>query len=255
MIIVILIIVGLLTGILAGMLGIGGGLIFTPVLYWLFQESGVDRPELWAIATSLFCTFASSLGGSLRHHLRSSAYLREGLMAGGFGVIGTSIGKLVSGSTYFTGGTFRILITALLIYSIGQLIYKTFFSRQLGKPVVNGDRELTLRELAGIGLAGGFIATLAGIGGGLLMVPIMHLALKQSYKRTVSISELAIVVISAAGAAQLWMYVDVIRALPLLLGSFVGAFAGVWLHDRTDIRLMKLMHAALMGFAAWALWG
>jgi uncharacterized membrane protein YfcA len=125
----------------------------------------------------------------------------------------------------------------------------------LGKPVVNQDRELTGWELAVIGLAGGFIATLAGIGGGLLMVPIMHLALKQSYKRTVSISELALVVISAAGAAQMWMYVDVVRALPLVGGSFAGAFVGVWLHDRTDMRLMKLMHAVLLGFAIWAMWG
>lgn len=237
------------------MLGIGGGLIFTPVLYWLFSEADVQRPELWAIGTSLFCTFASSLGGSLRHQLRSNAFVREGLTAGGFGVIGTAIGKLVSSSTYFTGVEFRILITTLLAFSIGQLIYKTFFSRQLGKPVQNQDRELGRKELAVIGLAGGFIATMAGIGGGLLMVPIMHLALKQSYKRTVSISELAIVVISAAGAAQLWMYVDVIRALPLLAGSFLGAFFGVWLHDKTDMRLMKLMHAALMGFAAWVIWG
>jgi uncharacterized membrane protein YfcA len=255
LIILILLVIGILTGILAGMLGIGGGLIFTPVLYWLFQEAGVERAELWAIGTSLFCTFASSVGGSLRHHLRSSAYVREGLMAGGFGVIGTAIGKLVSSSPYFTGVEFRILITTLLVYSLGQLVYKTFFSSQLGKPVENEDRDMSLKELSVIGLAGGFIATLAGIGGGLLMVPIMHMALKQSYKRTVSISELAIVVISAAGAAQLWMYVDVVRALPLVGGSFVGAFVGVWLHDRTDMRLMKLMHAALMGFAVWAMWG
>jgi len=255
LIILILLIIGLLTGILAGMLGIGGGLIFTPVLYWLFQESGVERPELWAIGTSLFSTFASSLGGSLRHHLRSSAFIREGLTAGGFGIIGTAIGKLVSSSTYFTGVEFRILITSLLVYSIGQLIYKTFFSRQLGKPVVDSDRALTLKELGVIGVSGGFIATLAGIGGGLLMVPIMHLAFKQSYKRTVSISELAIVVISAAGAAQLWAYVDVVRAMPLLVGSFAGAFMGVWLHDKTDARVMKGLHAGLMVFAVWAMWG
>lgn len=237
------------------MLGIGGGLIFTPVLYWLFQEAGVDRPELWAIGTSLFCTFASSLGGSIRHHLRSSAYVHEGLTAGAFGILGTVVGKLISGSTYFTGVEFRILITTLLVYSIGQLTYKTFFSRQWGKPLVGWDRTLNMSELALIGLVGGFIATLAGIGGGLLMVPIMHLAMKQSYKRTVSISELAIVVISAAGAAQLWMYVDVIRAAPLLAGSFAGAFVGVWLHDKTDVRLMKTMHAVLLIFAIWALWG
>jgi uncharacterized membrane protein YfcA len=255
LILLILLIIGVLTGILAGMLGIGGGLIFTPVLYWLFRESGVERPEVWAIGTSLFSTFASSLGGSLRHHLRSSAFLREGLTAGGFGVLGTAIGKWVSTSTYFTGTEFRILITTLLVYSIGQLIYKTFFSRQSGKPAADSDRALTLKELAVIGVSGGFIATLAGIGGGLLMVPIMHVAFKQSYKRTVSISELAIVVISAAGAAQLWAYVDVARAMPLLVGAFAGAFLGVWLHDKTDARVMKGLHAGLMVFAVWAMWG
>lgn len=255
MIILILLIVGILTGILAGMLGIGGGLIFTPVLYWIFIEAGMERPELWAIATSLFCTFMSSLGGSLRHHLRDSIFLREGLVAGAFGIVGTVVGKTISTSPYFTGPSFRILITLLLVYSIGQLVYKTFFSRQLGKPLLDSDRAFRTSELAVIGLAGGFIATLAGIGGGLLMVPIMHLAYKQSYRRTVSISELAIVVISAAGAIQLWEYVDIGRALPLLAGAFVGAFMGVWLHDKTDMRVMKLMHAALMVMATWVMWG
>lgn len=255
MLVLLLLVVGILTGILAGMLGIGGGLIFTPVLYWIFQDAGFERPELWAIGTSLFCTFTSSLGGSLRHHLRSSSYVREGLIAGLFGVIGTILGKWIATSSYFTGPIFRILITSLLVYSIGQLIYKTYFSRQLGKPVVNHDRELTVVELSVIGIAGGFIATLAGIGGGLLMVPILHLWFKQTYKRTVSVSELAIVVISFAGFIQLWTYVDVVRAMPLLIGAFVGAFFGVKLHDVVDPRLMKVMHAGLMVLAVGMMWG
>lgn len=248
-----LIAVGLATGVLAGMLGIGGGIIFTPVLYWIFQGQGVDRPELWAIATSLFCTFTASAGGSLRHQLRASIHVREGVYVGLFGVVGTWIGKGISGADWYSGPVFQGLITGLLVYSIWRII-RTLMPSQSPTANTYEDRRLKKRELGIAGIGGGFIATLAGIGGGLLMVPVLHAGLKQTYRKSVSVSELAIVVISLAGFLQLWAYVDVQRALPLMAGAFTGAFLGVRWHDGVDPRLMKTLHLGLMMAAVALVW-
>jgi uncharacterized membrane protein YfcA len=245
--------VGLIAGVLAGMLGIGGGLIFTPVLYWLFSGQGLERPELWAIATSLFCTFTASAGGSLRHQLRESIHVREGMYVGLFGAGGTWVGKWISGADWFEGAVFQGLITGLLAYSIWKVV-RTILAGSGADAGFYADRRLTKRELGLTGLGGGFIATLAGIGGGLLMVPVLHAGWKQTYRKSVSVSELAIVIISLAGFLQLWAYVDVLRALPLMSGAFLGAFLGVRWHDDLDPRLMKAAHAALMLAALTLIW-
>lgn len=249
----ILIAVGLATGVLAGMLGIGGGLIFTPVLYWMFNGQGVERPELWAIGTSLFCTFTASAGGSLRHQLRESIHVREGVYAGLFGVAGTWFGKWISGADWFEGAVFQGLISGLLAYSVWRVV-RTIMPGRAEDAAGYEDRRLKKRELGVAGIGGGFIATLAGIGGGLLMVPVLHAGLRQTYRKSVSVSELAIVIISLAGFLQLWAYVDVVRALPLMGGAFAGAFLGVRWHDDLDPRLMKAMHLGLMVVAGWLVW-
>lgn len=249
----VLLAVGLAAGVLAGMLGIGGGLIFTPVLYWIFSGQGVERPELWAIATSLFCTFTASAGGSLRHQLRESIHVREGLYVGLFGAAGTWVGKRLSGADWFGGWVFEGLISALLAYSIWRVI-RTLVSSKGSEEGRFEDRRLKKRELGLTGVGGGFIATLAGIGGGLLMVPVLHAGLRQTYRKSVSVSELAIVVISLAGFLQLWGYVDVVRALPLMAGAFTGAFLGVRWHDDLDPRRMKALHLGLMVVALLLIW-
>lgn len=251
--VLVLLAVGLMAGVLAGMLGIGGGLIFTPVLYWIFSAQGVERPELWAIATSLFCTFTASAGGSLRHQLRESIHVREGLYAGLFGAAGTWVGKWISGADWYGGWVFEGLISGLLAYSIWRVI-RTLLHGRAVDPVLYEDRRLQKRELGLTGIGGGFIATLAGIGGGLLMVPVLHAGFRQTYRKSVSVSELAIVIISLAGFLQLWTYVDVVRALPLMAGAFTGAFLGVRWHDDLDPRWMKALHVGLMLLALVLTW-
>ncbi len=250
LLILLLLLVGAATGILSGMLGIGGGLIFTPVLYRIFLETGVARPELWAIGTSLFCTFASSLGGTLRHWAADTHHLRDGIWTGAFGLLGTLLGAQVSASPYFQGPVFTGLVGGIIILSVWKL------ARTLRAPATAThapaapfhETPLSPGERLATGTAGGLISTLAGIGGGLLMVPILHSGFKRSYKMTVSLSETAIVVISLGGWLRMHAagYVDFAAAWPLVVGSFLGAMGGVYLHDRIAPRRLKSLHLLLM---------
>ncbi len=271
MIFLLLVIVGLFAGVMSGLLGVGGGTIFTPVLFFIFDRSGVANPELWTIGTSLFCTFAASSGGSLKHLHQNSSFIRESLHVGVFGIIGTTLGKLIATSVWFSREEFLILIAVVMLYTGINFLIKS-----LRKPVPNAvpvevDSPIRKRDGAVAGGAGGFLAAMSGLGGGVLMVPIMNLFFKNTLRKSVSVSEFAIVMISLAGWIQYalrspntdlpvvpvseavdsvtpfaWGYVDFGACLPMVLGAFIGAGIGVWLHDRLNVRVIRFIFATLI---------
>jgi uncharacterized protein len=233
----ILILCGLVAGTVAGLFGVGGGILFTPILFILFSSVGLEDPATWAIATSLFCTFTASISSSIQQRNEKNFFWRQGIIVGLFGTIGVYAGKQVVTSPVYTADVFVVLFSVLLVF-----VALLFFRRR------NNDTELmitrnsiTIPRAAGAGTVGGFIAALAGVGGGIVLVPIMNLAYKLSLKKAVSISSMAIVLISLSGWIQFALlagrpegitpytlgYVDFGSALPLIIGAFAGGFAGV----------------------------
>lgn len=258
MITFIIVLVGVFTGILAGMLGIGGGLIFAPVLYYVFELNEVQNPELWTIGSSLFCTTSASFSGTLKHLQMNNSYLRESLRVGFFGVLGTFVGKTVATSSYFSQNEYVILFSILLIYTGITFLRKAADNDKApisghNIPNINWPRSIS------IGTGGGIVASLAGVGGGLVMVPVMNLYYKIPFPKTVSISEFAIVIISFSGAFQLALetpvtpgvsaytlgYVDFGASLALVLGAFAGANLGAYLHDRVNLSYLQILFALL----------
>lgn len=271
----ILLIIGLLAGILSGLLGIGGGTLFTPVLFYIFDRHGVANPELWTIGTSLFCTFAASSGGTIKHIRQRSAFVKESLYVGAFGIIGTTVGKLIATSEWFSTSEFLLLIGVVFIYTGLNFVRKSITEKGRTDLVYN-DKTVRKRDAGVIGGAGGFIAALSGLGGGVLMVPIMNMGFKYTLRKAVSISEFAIVLISLAGFMQFLLrsplldievvnyitfsqytvgYVDFGASLPLVIGAFLGAGLGVQLHDKINTRYIKRIFGILvLVVAARMLW-
>ncbi len=257
--ILILLIVGLIAGVLAGLFGVGGGILFTPALFIVFSDAGVARPVLWTIASSLFCTFVSAFSSSVRQRQQDNIYWSQGIRVGIFGALGTFVGKQLSTSTYYSEQEFVIFFSLLLIFAA-----YTFARRgrqRTENAIETAYKKIKFRRGSLIGGAGGFLASLAGIGGGTAMVPIMNLYYRLPIKQAVSISSLAIVTISLAGWVQLgsmdpagggltaWTfgYVDFGAALPLVIGGLLGGFAGAWLNLKLNRRLLQ------WGFALLAL--
>src|SRR3990167_5729118 len=67
---------GAIAGLLAGLLGIGGGVIFVPVLYYTLQFLGFPESDLMhiAVATSLTSTVITTTGSSLSHYHKKSIH-------------------------------------------------------------------------------------------------------------------------------------------------------------------------------------
>ncbi len=254
--ILILLGLGLLAGILAGLFGIGGGILFTPVLFVVFSNAGVSNAVVLTIGTSLFCIFIASSGSSFWQYRQNNIYWKEGAKVGLSGILGVSLGKLVITSAWYSQKVFVLFFSFLLFF----VAYR-FIRRGSTENKTNGTnkKSISLSQASITGGLGGFAAALGGIGGGGVMVPIMNLYYRIAFQKAVSISSLAIVFISLAGWLQLslsasvaetltgysWGFVDFGAALPLAFGGLIGGVAGARFNLKINRRYLQYAFALL----------
>lgn len=157
--------VGLIAGILAGLLGVGGGLVIVPMLVFCFVKQGLQPEAIMhlALGTSLASIMFTSISSFMSHHRRGAvdwAIVRR--IVPGI-LIGTFLGTFVASrlSTNFLKGFF-----AVFLYSVAtQMIFNKKPKPSRGIPDNTGMTCVG----GGIGVA----SALVGIGGGSLSVPFM----------------------------------------------------------------------------------
>ncbi len=157
---------GAFVGVMAGLLGIGGGLIVVPALLYLLPTAGI-APEIsmhMALATSLASIIVTS-GSSALNHLRLGnvdmfviKWLMPGVVVGGF--IGATLAEWVP--THYLPKIFGVIVLFLALQMLRSIRMKTTGSMP-SSPV-------TMMYGAGIGV----VSSLAGIGGGSLSVPFLN---------------------------------------------------------------------------------
>lgn len=162
----VMIVAGLAAGILAGLLGVGGGIIIVPVLYQLLSVMGVDveiRMHV-AVATSLSTIIATSMVSVGSHHRRGAVDFALLRSWGPSIFVGVVVGTLVAG---FVKGW---VLTAVFA-TIALLVALNMLLRRQGTALVQDFPNLATK--LGLGGLVGFVSTLMGIGGGTLSVPIL----------------------------------------------------------------------------------
>ena len=205
---------GLLTGLLSGVLGIGGGLVFSPLLLLV----GLDPHH--ALATSTLAIVPTGLGGTLAHVQSRSIPWRAGLAI----ALGAGFGALVFSHLGFGLAGWQLL-------SLQALMYGALAITIGPKPVEAPDPTLTsptlpLAGLVGVGSAAGVLGGLLGVGGGLVMVPLMVRVLGLPVRLAIRLSMLG--VLTAASAATVTFLQDGRALLPM--GLTLGCSAAVGAH-------------------------
>jgi len=253
---VILFFLGIIAGIVAGLFGLGGGILFTPILFVVFSDAGIHNPVVLAIGSSLFCTFIAAFGSSVRQYNQQNFYWKEGLKIGVLGAFGVTLGKFVITSAYYSKQEFVIFFSLLLVY-VAFMFYRR--GSQQSSNIENDELPVSWLQSIVTGGLGGFVAALAGIGGGGVMVPLMNLLYKKEFAKSVSISSFAIVLISFSGWMQLAFsgsgvealtafhlgYVDFGAAFPLAAGGLFGGFLGAFLNFKIDRRYLQYAFSVL----------
>ena len=105
-----------------------------------------------------------------------------------------------------------------------------------------------LAPLAGIGLLAGLLSGLFGVGGGVVMVPLLLLAMRYEEREATGTSLLAIVIAASAAvlAQSTHDTVHVDKGLLLGIPAVAGVLAGTWLQQRTPGAVVRLGFAALL---------
>lgn len=106
--------------------------------------------------------------------------------------------------------------------------------------------------LALVGAAGGLLSGAFGVGGGILMVPLLIVAAGMDQRRATATSLAAIVPASIAGSITYLAngQVDLVAALFMALGGIIGSWVGAWLLRRLPITWLRWMFIALLVLVA-----
>ncbi|HHJ36665.1 MAG TPA: sulfite exporter TauE/SafE family protein [Gammaproteobacteria bacterium] len=157
---------GAFAGFAAGLLGIGGGLIIVPVLFYIFSTQHYDQQYLMhmALATSLATIIITSISSTLAHHKKNAVLWHTViLLLPGIGLgswFGASFAARLDTATLKPlFGIFEIFVAILMI--------SQYQSKQHQRSIK------TINGFIGGGLIGS-ISAIVGIGGGTLTVPFLH---------------------------------------------------------------------------------
>lgn len=158
---------GACAGVLAGLLGIGGGLVLVGALAWLLPTQGVPAEAAMhaALASSLASIVLTAASSARAHHRRGSvlwptvAWMVPGVLLGGW-----------------LGSRFAIALDdGVLRWCVAGYCFLVAAQMLLSKPQAGGDGALAPRgpgyTLAGGGI--GIVSAIVGIGGGSLTVPLL----------------------------------------------------------------------------------
>ncbi|TFF91540.1 sulfite exporter TauE/SafE family protein [Candidatus Thorarchaeota archaeon] len=235
-------------GTISSMVGIGGGIINTPLLIIVFALTEQQAPAT-ALVAALFVAVAST-----------AAYARQKprpivLKAGLFLALTTIPGSLV-------GVALRELITEdyvlRLIFGISlfPVAIKMLFARKRGEAddVALFDFGDITRGRLGLSLFGGFIggaaAGLLGIGGGAVVVPVFTILMGLPIHAAVATSMFTMIFTASAGTARNYIggHIDPVLAIALGIGMIVGAQIGARLACRVNAVELKRIFGLVLVF-------
>lgn len=191
---------GLVAGFLAGLLGIGGGLIVVPSLYYFFSHDPVTAPYAMhlALGSSLAFIVLNSGAAAWMHHRLGGVHWREVMWLAPGLALGALFGAALAGQ----------LDTQTLARGFGAfLIVMALYLFAHRRPAFHAGKKHWLSLFAGVPM--GAIASLAGVGGGVMVVPWL---LSRGFKpaHAVGTSSFSTVIVAALGALGYMLFAETV---------------------------------------------
>ena len=155
---------GMISGVAAGLLGIGGGVIIVPALSFAFEAMGYggNVAQHVAVASSLAIIIPTGLMSARSHYRRGAVDTKVLRLWAPFVFAGTLIGGLMAG--WFTGSALKIVFGVVAIL-IAINVITSFQTRLMGHLRGSAATHRIAASLVG------YLSSLMGIGGGSLSVP------------------------------------------------------------------------------------
>lgn len=252
-----LIVVGFAVGFLAGLVGIGGGVLIVPFLYFFYSHaawSGIAMPlplqATVAHATSLFIIVPTALAGTATYARHGLVAWRTALPVAVFSMLMAALAATVA--TRMPPELLKVAFGTFLVFTGIQLIARRATSAQ-------GAQRTGILFAGLTGALVGLFSALLGVGGGLVAIPLLMYVMRLDI-RFVAATSLAIVACAATAGTLTYMltgvgmsglpsghvgYVHLAAALPMLPGAILAARWGARLNQRLDARRLRWIFAVM----------
>jgi hypothetical protein len=214
---IIAIAIGAGAGVLSGIFGVGGGIVMTPAI-----DAFLPVTSIQAIATPLPVIFPTSITGAYTYAKAGQVDRHAAWWMASTGLVGSVLGAL---ATQWIDPTLLLLVTAAL------LGWQSFGIIRGRAPVADAEapaRDISRATFGVIGFVAGVVSGLLGIGGGLIMVPLLAGWCGMPLKRALGTSLLTIWALVIPGTiVHAWLgNIDWWVALFLTIGAVPGARVG-----------------------------
>lgn len=254
----ILLLIGSAAGILAGMFGIGGGIIIVPSLLSIYSYNNYQSNYIVhvAIATSLFTIIFTTLSSGYKHSINKNINWKAAVLIG----IASSVSVFLFSkiATGIPGELLKKIFSVILIL----IAIRLFFQKKESGENENLGNQVKINSALCIfiGILSGIIAAFSGLGGGIFVIPMMYYFLKIPIKKSIGTSSAAILVTALTGvlgysfnAPQDFTggkyflgMVDTYSALPIVIASIPLSQLGVYIHNRTKTSVLTRLFAVFI---------
>jgi uncharacterized membrane protein YfcA len=253
-------VIGLVAGVVGGLAGIGGSIIMLPALGVFFGYDDATKSEhhLYMAAAMVVNSVVALF--STRKHRKARAIEPKLTMR----LCPPMFAGIVAGvllSNVMEGGTLKLALVGFLWLYCAYAIVTTI--RKLPEPHEN-EMRAGWSVIGTIGGGTGVLAGLLGIGGGIVMVPLMILGAKVPVRKAVAASAWVMQVTAPAGAlvklltlgdhGQDWGRA-LLLAVPMAAGAMVGATIGAGLTHSLKLPALRIAIAAVRAGASFKLAG
>lgn len=260
--ILILVLSGVSVGFTTGLLGIGGGFIMVPIIYSLLSIMGVDSTLAirMAFATSLAAIIPTALSSAYGHQRKQTVIFKAVLYLGVSGFIGGILGGDIA--SHLPGDLLKIIFSlVLLAIAVRMLIFK--------EPEEDTTRVENIPLFILWGLIAGVMSGLVGIGGGVILIPVMVMLLNFNMKEASGTSSAVIVLTSLGGISSYILnginisglpaysigYVNLLILLILVIFTIPLAQVGAWASHKSPEKLLRYILVIILVYTSLYLLG
>jgi uncharacterized membrane protein YfcA len=231
---------GVLAGTVGGLLGIGGGVVLMPMLRFV-----VGLTPARAAGICILAVFFTTLGGSYRHYKLGNLKIRSIIPVIIAGALATALFSLVF--LYLStrerwldlgmGLVFSLVSIRMILEGIPGAIKKYDVEK------ANKEMKGSLLQKISIGSIAGALPGLLGIGTGVILVPAFTFMLGAPIKTAMASSLMCFSANAAISSTFKYGqgFIDLSMALPICLGTLLGANLGALLNKRSSSNALKVI--------------
>ena len=247
-----LILLGFLTGTIAVIAGIGGGVFFVSIMTLLFL-----MPINIAIDTSTFIILASSCAGFITYLKQGRTNFKLALTFGVFSILGSVFATILFSFIQIDNSTLKILFALTLLVAGLNMIHEAIKtkggleSKDLEKgefSLHDYDYKTNLKKVIPLFILAGFVANLLGIGGGIINTPSLNIILGFPIHNATAISTSIIFFTAIYNTIIkcLLGQIDYLVGLLITSGAILGSIFGAKISRKMSKTYLKFLVAIIL---------